>query len=81
MTTARLTVSLAPDDRTWIDKAVRSGEFTSASDFVSTLIRNHRRGVQLDNLLAEGLASGAPIAPDAGFWERKKKALKKQMAK
>lgn len=81
MATARLTVSLAPDDRTWIDQAVQSGEFSSASDFVSTLIRNHRRGVQLDHLLAEGLASGEAVAPDAGFWARKKEALKAKMAK
>lgn len=81
MAIARLTVSLAPDDRTWIDQAVQSGEFTSASDFVSTLIRNHRRGVQLDHLLAEGLASGEAKTPDSGFWESKKNALKAKVAK
>ena len=75
MATERLTVSLAPELRHWIDSAIKSGGYSSASDFVATLVRNHRRAEQLDHLLAEGLASGSPITPDETYWGNKKSAL------
>ncbi len=75
MATERLTVSLAPELRHWIDSAIESGGYSSASDFVATLVRNHRRGEQLDHLLAEGLGSGAPFTPDEKYWVNKKSAL------
>jgi len=73
--TERLTVSLAPELRHWIDHAIESGGYSSASDFVATLVRNHRRGEQLDHLLAEGLASGPGATPDDTYWAGKKAAL------
>ena len=50
MATERLTISLAPELRYWIDDAIESGGYSSASDFVATLVRNHRRAEQLDKL-------------------------------
>ncbi len=78
MPTERLTVSLAPDLRHWINDAIESGGYSSASDFVATLIRNHKRGEQLDHLLTEGLASGTGITPDEHYWANKKTALLKK---
>jgi putative addiction module CopG family antidote len=75
MATARLTVSLAPELRHWIDSSIESGGYSSASDFVATLVRNHRRAEQLDHLLAEGLVSGPGITPDENYWADKKAAL------
>lgn len=80
MATERLTVSLAPELRHWIDNAIESGGYSSASDFVATLIRNHRRAEQLDHLLAEGLASGPAVTPDENYWADKKAALTKKGA-
>lgn len=77
MATERLTVSLAPELRNWIDTAIESGGYSSASDFVATLIRNHRRGEQLDQLLMEGLESGPAKQPSQTYWAEKKAALKK----
>ncbi len=78
MATERLTVSLAPELRHWIDNAIESGGYSSASDFVATLVRNHRRGEQLDHLLAEGLESGPSIKPGDTYWSDKKAALTRQ---
>ena len=75
MATERLTVSLAPELRHWIEDAIDSGGYSSASDFVATLVRNHRRAEQLDRLLAEGLDRGAGITPDQTYWDKKKAAL------
>ena len=75
MASERLTVSLAPELRHWIDSSIESGGYSSASDFVATLVRNHRRAKQLDYLLVEGLASGVGIAPDENYWANKKAAL------
>ncbi len=81
MPTERLTVSLAPELRHWIDDAIKSGGYSSASDFVATLVRNHRRSEQLDNLLLAGLASEVPVIPDDKYWEDKKAALKRTASK
>ena len=81
MASERLTISLAPELRHWIDSAIDSGGYSSASDFVATLVRNHRRGEQLDQLLAEGLESGPPVAPDENYWDDKKAALAKNAAR
>ncbi len=80
MATERLTVSLAPELRHWIESAIKSGGYSSASDFVATLVRNHRRSEQLDHLLAEGLGSGSGITPDENYWADKKAALVKKVS-
>lgn len=79
--TEQLTVSLEFDVRLWIDEAVRSGQITDTGAFISALIRDYQERVRIENLLLEGLASGEPVAPDAGFWDRKKEALRKRMSK
>lgn len=80
MATERLTVSLAPELRHWIDSAIESGGYSSASDFVATLVRNHRRGEQLDHLLAEGLVSSPGVTPGENYWADKKAALTKRVS-
>ena len=81
MATEQLSVSLESDDRLWIDEAVRSGQIANVSVFISALIRDYRERVRIEDLLEEGLASGEPVEPDAGFWDRKKEALQKQASK
>ncbi len=80
MATERLTVSLAPELRHWIDRAIESGGYSSASDFVATLVRNHRRATQLDALLAQGLESAPGTALDEHYWAEKKAALARKTA-
>lgn len=79
--TEQLTVSLETDARSWIDEAVQSGQITDTGAFISALILDYRERVRIENLLLEGLASGEPVAPDAGFWKRKKEVLRKRMSK
>ncbi|MCY4031636.1 MAG: hypothetical protein OXF05_05925 [Hyphomicrobiales bacterium] len=81
MATEQLSVSLESDDRLWIDEAVRSGQIANVSVFISALIRDYRERVRIENLLAERLASGEFVEPDAGFWDREKEALQKQISK
>ncbi|VAW04996.1 hypothetical protein MNBD_ALPHA01-1150 [hydrothermal vent metagenome] len=80
MATERLTISLAPELRHWIDDSIESGGYSSASDFVATLVRNHRRAVQLDNLLVEGLNSGDSLTPEGDYWARKKDTLTRSVS-
>jgi len=77
MATERLTVSLAPELRNWIEHTIESGGYSSASDFVATLIRNHRRGEELDQLLSQGLASDVSDISDKNYWDNKKASLLK----
>ena len=81
MASERLTISLAPDVRKSIDDAIDAGGYSSASDFIATLIRNHQQGEQLDQRLLEGLESGPAITPDKSYWADKKAALKKHTAR
>ena len=77
MASERLTISLAPDVRKCIDDAIEAGGYSSASDFIATLIRNHQQGEALDHLILEGLESGPATLPDKSYWADKKAALKK----
>ena len=77
MASERLTISLAPDVRKCIDDAIDAGGYSSASDFIATLIRNHQQGEALDHLILEGLESGPATPPDKSYWSDKKAALKK----
>lgn len=81
MATKQLSVSLPPEDKLWIDEAVRSGQITDVNVFISALIRDYRERVRIEDLLEEGLASGEPVEPDAGFWGRRKESLRKHAPK
>ena len=81
MATEQLSLSLSPDNRLWIDEAVRSGQIVDVSAFISALIHDYRERVRVENLLEERLSSGEPVEPDAGFWDRKKEALQEQTLK
>ncbi|MCY4032387.1 MAG: hypothetical protein OXF05_09755 [Hyphomicrobiales bacterium] len=81
MATEYLTVFLDPDERAWIDEAVRSGQITDVNAFIASLIRDYREKVRIENLLEERLAGAEPFEPDAGFWDRKKEALQKRLSR
>jgi len=81
MASERLTISLAPDLRKSVDDAIDAGGYSSASDFIATLIRNHQRGEEIDQFLIDGLRSGTAETPNKRYWNEKKAALKKQAAK
>ena len=81
MAIERLTISLAPELRAWINDRIEAGKYASASDYVATLIRDDRRQGNLDQLLTEGLDSGPAIEADKAYWDGKKAALKKRRAR
>lgn len=65
---ATMNVSLPDQMKAWIDVEVETGRYATASDYVRDLVRRDRdyreRLVRLDELLAEGEASGiSPRSP------------------
>ncbi|MCI0359871.1 MAG: hypothetical protein L0211_15445 [Planctomycetaceae bacterium] len=62
-----------PDDqtKTFIEKQVAAGQFDDASQFILNLIeqaRLHAERAHVDQLLLEGLDSGAGIEVDRDWW-------------
>ena len=73
---ATINISVPQNMKDWINNQVEMGEYTSASDYLSDLIRQHQHNQeQLDQKLIEGLNSGASITPDQNFWKAKKNRL------
>lgn len=72
---ATMNVSLPEPLKAFVDEQVRLGGFSSTSDYVRQLIREHREKVAaatLRALIAEGLASGAPRSVDPEYWATKR---------
>ncbi|MCC6482597.1 MAG: type II toxin-antitoxin system ParD family antitoxin [Sphingomonadaceae bacterium] len=66
---SQLNVSIPPALKTWIDHRVTEGRYSSASDYISDLVRRDQDAATeetewLRGLIAEGLASGV-IEKDA----------------
>ncbi|MBN4050040.1 type II toxin-antitoxin system ParD family antitoxin [Nitrospira defluvii] len=77
---ATLNISIPENMREWITSQIKTGKYTSASDYLRDLVRSDQREQEdLDTLLLEGLHSGTAIKPDDAFWENKKKALKSRI--
>lgn len=77
---ATLNISIPDNMRDWITSQIKSGKYTSASDYLRDLVRTDQREKEkLENLLLEGLNSGTAIKPDDHFWKNKKKALKSKI--
>ena len=79
---ATLNISIPDNMKEWISSQIKSGKYTSASDYLRDLVRSDQRAKEeLNNLLLEGLESGNPITPDDDYWERKKQTLKDRAGK
>ena len=74
---AQLNISIPGNIETWINEQVRSGHYTTASDYLCNLVQADQEARQrLDGLLLEGLNSGEPVTPDDHYWADKKRNLK-----
>ena len=74
-----MNISLPDTLKTFVDGQVLGGGYSTSSEYVRDLIRKDQErlaGQQLAALIAEGIESGEPIPVDAGYWERKRTALK-----
>lgn len=66
-----MNVSLPPALKKYVRERVRAENYSNASDYIRTLIREdqRRRGIdKLEQLLAEGLDSGGEKPLDAAEW-------------
>lgn len=76
---ATMNISLPEPLKKFVDGQVKKGGYSGASDYVRELIRDHQQHVaaeQLRTLIAEGLASGAPVPTDKKYWAAKRKQLR-----
>ena len=75
---ATMNISLPEPLKKFVDSQVKDGGYSGVSDYVRELIRDDQQRVaaeQLRTLIAEGLASGAPVAADKKYWAAKRKKL------
>jgi len=77
---ATLNISIPENMKEWISTQIKSGKYTSASDYMRELVRSDQRTKEeLDELLLGGLNSGEPIVPDDNYWASKKQQLKEKI--
>lgn len=77
---ATMNISLPELLKKFVDGRVKRGGYSGVSDYVRELIRADQQSVaaeHLRGLIAEGLASGAPVVVDAKYWAAKRKRLLK----
>lgn len=69
---ATMNISLSEPLKAFVDEEVREGGYSSTSDYVRDLIRQHQRRKAeefLRQLIAEGLASGPAEPLEPGFFD------------
>jgi len=73
-----LNISLPKALKQYIEAEVAGGSYSTPSEYVRDLVREHRRRRALERLeteLLEGLSSGPPIEANQKYWMKKRKAL------
>lgn len=73
-----LNISLPDSMRTFIDEQIAQGGYSTASEYIRTLLRQAQKQAaqeKLDNLLIEGSASGEPFEVNDEWWQEKQKRL------
>jgi antitoxin ParD1/3/4 len=75
---ATMNISLPESLKEFVHLQVTKRGYAGVSDYIRELIRDDQRRAaaqQLREIIAEGLASGAPIVADDAYWKRKRKEL------
>jgi antitoxin ParD1/3/4 len=75
-----MNISLPEPLKQFVDAQVNQRGYGGASDYVRELIRGDQQRVaaeRLRELIADGLASGAPTPVDKRYWAAKRKQLRK----
>jgi len=71
-------VQLPDDAQSFIEEQVATGRFASPSEFIVDLVEKSRRKATIeraDQLLLEGLDSGAGAEATPEYWQKKKEEL------
>ena len=79
MSNTRLAVTVSEQDSEYIEGIVRSGKFTTRSDYIRHLVRQDKQQTiaKLEALLEEGYNSGVSEQPAEEFFSE----LRKEVAK
>lgn len=73
-----LNISLPDNLREWIDARIKTGDYSSASDYMRNLIRtDQKKCADLEEILLEGLNSGKAIEATPSFWAKKHEQLQR----
>lgn len=81
---ATMNISLSEPLKQFVDEEVRQGGYSSTSDYVRDLIRQHQRRKAQDflrQLIAEGLASGPTEPVTADTFEQMRRELRARHAR
>ena len=75
-----LNISLPENLREWIDARIKTGDYSSASDYMRDLVRtDQKKHADLEETLLAGINSGKGIEATSSFWEKKRQHLKRQL--
>lgn len=81
--TTTMSISLPETLKAFIHDRVEDGHFSNQSDYIRTLVREDEQRQareRLERMLAEGIASGEPVAADDNYWEGIQQEAKKRLA-
>lgn len=79
-----LNISLPKTMRAFIETQVAEGGYSTASEYIRTLLREAQKRkakAKLEALLLEGINSGEPIEATAEYWEAKRRRVSAQPKK
>jgi antitoxin ParD1/3/4 len=70
-----MNISLPEGLRAFVEKQVRLGGYTSASEYLRELLRAAQSTVQVEAKLLKSIERGGRIEVDASFWEAKESRI------
>ena len=73
-----MNISLPQSMKDRVEDLVRSGEYSTPSEYVRSLIRADQRREAEDALqvkLLKGMGSGQPVVSDSSFWKKRRQVL------
>ena len=76
---ATMNISLPKPLKKFVDRQVKEGGYGGVSDYVRALIRTDQQTAAagyLRHLIAEGVASGAPVPANKAYWVAKRTRLR-----
>jgi antitoxin ParD1/3/4 len=77
-----MNISLPDEMRAFIEEQLKSGGYSTASEYVRELIRNAQKAkahARLEALLLEGLDSGEPVEVTPEFWKARHAELERRV--
>jgi antitoxin ParD1/3/4 len=77
-----MNISLPDTMKRYVDEQVKSGDYSSVSEYVRDLVRDDQKRKaleQLENVLLEALRSGEPIEVTPAAWEQLRKKVRERL--